>query len=287
LRSLPIIQTILALLLLALTGCATSKSKYELNGGTTSHKGEQTRVETRLVLKNGDLTLSAPRGNLSGRIDMTGVSVQVVRVLEAQFGKATLVETFYEKDLIAFKSTLNGKTDAREDPNPLHGQTVVSRYTNGIWTRTLKNGVPTPEQERKLRDETADNTFYPDRAVAVGETWTVPSERFKSLLGSGFTSRGRMTCTLVRITELEGEKCAVIKANVEASGKRLDPSNKEGKITAGLHGTIYHSLKDQLDVRAELQGRIKFESQRTEGNHEVAITMSGPVTFSGTGSRTP
>jgi hypothetical protein len=282
LRPSPIVQTILALSLSALTGCASSK--YELNGGT-SHKGEQTRVETRLALKNGYLTLSAPRGNLSGRIDMTGVSVRIMRVLEAQFGKATLVETFYEKDLITFKSTLNGKTEAREDPNPLHGQTVVSRYVNGMWTRTLKNGVPTPEQQRKLRDEPWDNTFYPDRAVAVGETWTVPSERFKSLFGSNFTSRGRMTCTLVRITELEGEKCAAITAKLEASGKRLD--HEENKMTASLHGTIYHSLKDQLDLKAELQGKMKIEVQRTEGDHKITMTMTGPVTFTETGSRMP
>jgi len=274
-----------------IAGCGPAK--YNLNGGKDK-KGTSVRIEEKTNSSDSNLTCSTRLGSVAGKIDMDTHCITIIRILEMADGKASVIEVVHEKDIATTKTTINGRNQTQEQKKPLHGMTVVCKLIDGKWTQEMKGSTPTKEQKRLLADPPLfeSHNLYPDHSVVVGETWTVPPDKFKRLLSADMlTCEGSMTCTFVRVSDLDGQKCAVILAELEARGSLLDTQNNEIKLTMNLQGTIYRSLSAFVDLEMKFKGTMKTEADIQQQGQNVATVITGPYAYTVTnkiiGDRVP
>ncbi len=266
-----------AVLLLA----ACRPTTYQL-GGDFTDKNAVLHTETQFKMTAAQVSMVNAETEIQGKMDLENYQVYNTKVLESDQGRASVVETFFEQDMLVAKPTFQGKTATTQIPNAMHQATMISRLTNGRWTHVLKDTKPTSKQSTYLKRALpeAATTPYPDRPLKVGESWNVPTAQLQHFLGSfADANSGEMKYTVIRETEVGGQKCLLLIADLKASGVNYELDGNNAKMSIELQGTVYRSLKEPVDVRCELFGTIKVEQTVQIGDQPYTISTSGPLSL--------
>jgi hypothetical protein len=111
--------------------------------------------------------------------------------------------------------------------------------------------------------------FLANRSVAVGDTLELPQEAADRLfnLGERFGKVRRFELTLRETQTIEGQMCAVFKANIEAA------SNDSSQMRLQVEGPLVMQIDTCRAVRAELSGPLALSESR--GTYSTAHQLIG------------
>ena len=141
--------------------------------------------------------------------------------------KAVKVEDAY----IEQQDTNTGKFVRKDEA--IHGRTATIERRNDREERTGLDGVPDAEQRALGLDDPLTRLF-PDKAVAIGETWEISGEGIKKFFPSGDFTDGRIVVTLRDVKEVDGRKCALLGTNYDVSSKDKDGVTRELRLLGTL-----------------------------------------------------
>lgn len=176
---------------------------------------------------------------------------------------------------------------------PLDGKTVLTERGNeGRWSAKLDGrSRPTSGEGSALHALTYlwIDGIYPDRDVAIGETWKIDAKELKNLFGADFKKpAGEFEFTLVRIVDHEGQKCAKItgKGHVTSQTKSLGDANASAAdgtgetpldATMDINLEIFRSLELAMDMTMKMEGTLDLNNQKDEKALQYKATS--PVKF--------
>src|SRR5688572_29473493 len=150
------------------------------------------------------------------------------------------------------------------------GRTVTITMKDGREERTGGDGVP--EQELKALTFVDPLTrLYPDKPVAVGDSWDISGEGLKLFFPGGDFTDGRILVSLREIREYEGRKCAFLSTKYDVSGTMPDGVSRQLELT----GTLIVWIERGYILVMTQSGRLKTsgaDPKTQQPNGEAIIT---------------
>jgi len=260
------------------TSAATPAARtYDLRGPAPR---QGTIVQRRVTFKTPD---GASTSEEKGTVVRSRVANETVEVTESEIVQTDARKVNLLRQRIVEK--WGAETFGREgEPsrttladNPLAGETLLIERQSDGWSSTLLGREPTAAQRALLRDPYFEpREIYPDRRVAVGESWVVDGAKLAMLLGFGNTlsAEGKGTFTLDRVSEEAGDLLAVISSHLELRIKLLAGTTPLD-YSLGANGTIRRSLRRSIDVSSRVSGSYLI-SGTVEGS-QTKRTDGGPI----------
>jgi hypothetical protein len=269
------------LVAVALTGC--SAGPPQLLRGPARQKGEASRTEFRMTLKNGKIVLRGGGQSTEGTWSMTSTAVEDDEFLEVEGRQVTKLRTTVLTDDYSESMKIEGETQNKSEPGPLLGETILRQRLGGKWKNTLVGKDPTPKQQKELDalpERENDDDLLPEDPVKPGYTWKLDATRLRKHFGSSCTGlTGESKKTFVRTTTFGGEECLLIDIVMDVKGKMLDDDNNELDVELKAKGSAHQSLRTGYDVRTTMTGTMKMSGTVLENGQRVHIEMSGEVTI--------
>jgi len=196
----------------------------------------------------------------------------------------------YEETIIAAKdgsaTRLNCKVSAGSDstktadmpetvtPSPYVGQDVIlQRHPDEAVTDDF-NGKADPMDSDLLRSVlNPDQDFFPDKPVAVGDTWDV-TDKVKKHSDFEKGDKVKIICRLDWVKSVEGKRMAQIVATQDSESRSADQQVTKSHMESIL----------LVDVAAGMIVKIDMTQQSTYSAPDAPVQMtgSGEVTFHGT-----
>ena len=265
---------LLALLLLlgAIAGTAAPEGqKHRLVDRYAAGDVHQVESTYSMVM---DMEVTLPEGNTStikvSSRERTSYREDVLAV-DAR-GPASLRRTYS-----ASRSSDTGPDGTKVKTSSLQGKTVTLRRVGQKVTVLARGGTISAEDRKSLTDElrSPEAKLFPDHPVAPGDEWEVDArELMRSFATEGNLDRAAMKARFQDIVPYGGYQCARVHVTLELSGR---PSTEPFEMSATLTGYVYHALKIQRSVGADLTGPMTIRGQ-TEGDG-VKAEMKGDGTM--------
>lgn len=178
--------------------------------------------------------------------------------------KAVKVEDAY----IEQQDTNTGKFVRKDEA--IHGRTATIERRDGREERTGLDGVPEGDQ-RTLGLEDPLTRLYPDKPVAIGDTWEIAGEGLKKFFPAGDFTEGRIVVSLRDVKDVNGRRCALLGTNYDVSSKDADGAARELRLT----GTLTVWLDRGYILEMAQSGRMKTsggDPKKNVPNGEAAVT---------------
>lgn len=272
--------------------CGTLAFVYWPSGyllvGPASPKGTVIRNETRMTIAAATMTVSVGNQVASGIMTVEAQQITETQVKAVAAGEPTRFENKFLKDEATTRVSFGNEPErVTTDKAIFDGRTVQIEKVAGVWKQSLVGGNPDPVQARALQAEWTPEDLYPDRRLSLGETWTVSGSRLRRLCGmsDALSFDGTGMFTLADLVVRDGEKCAVVRAQIEVRATTLDEQNQEVMMEIAISGTIYRSLKSYLDVDADLSGQLRGQCWVPGERQAIKVNTAGPVTVRSNQSR--
>jgi hypothetical protein len=221
-----------------------------LLAGPAMQKGAVIRNETRMTIV-GAMTLSAGKDAVSGIMTIEDHQITETLVIAVAAGQPNKLENKFLTDGSTVRVSIGNEPEkVTTDKGIFSGRSIQLEKVAGIWKQSLVGGNPDPAQLRALQAEWVPDDIYPSRRLSIGETWTVSGSHMRRLFGmsDALSFDGTGAFTLQDIVVRDGEKCAVIRAQIEVRATMLDEQNQEAVLEMAISGHVYRSLKSLLDV---------------------------------------
>jgi hypothetical protein len=271
--------SLLAAVLVGLAGCA---GPPQVLRQPVPQKGQASRTESRMTLKNGKAILRVGNQQVEGTCAMTATSVEDDEVVEIEGRQVTKLRTTIITDTYQQSMKFEGENDSSSHPSPLVGETILRELQGGKWKNTLVGKEPNEKQRKELDSLSPpenNDDLLPEGPAKPGFTWKLDATRLRKLLGSRCTGlTGEEVRTFVKTTTLNGESCLLINSTVNIKGKMLDDDNNEANIEMTAKGTIYQSLKTGHAIKTSLTGTVKISGTVVNEGQRAQLEMSGPIT---------
>lgn len=227
-------------------------------------------------MKDGKVKISAGGQQIDGTMNRGETKKETAEVLSATKIKTTLLEQKIEGAMI-----VNGEEqDTSEPEDALLKTPVIMELKAGKWSATLESGAePTAEQktslEKAAKEANTDTNFemYGDTPRKVGDEWKVDPAK------TGFADeadvKGDYTVKFVEVKEVDGVKCAVLKATYDFKGG-LKAGDGEFSGTISLKGEAVstRSIADMTDLEVKITATMTMEGSPAEG---VTMRVVGPT----------
>jgi hypothetical protein len=225
--------------------------------------------------------------NIKGTMSMQSRQILDVDVLSATDLRLRFVQNDTTSDV-----DFGDKRSRQTTTLPLDGKSVLAqRGESGRWSAKLDGRRrPTGEESSALHGLTYlwSEGIYPDREVAIGESWKVDAKDLKNLFGADFIKpEGEFEFTLARIVEHEGHECAKIigRGKFKSQSKSLGsgvPGAEETPLDAAMDLTveIYHSTKLAADLAVKMKGTLELSNEKDQD--ALTFRASSPIEFNRT-----
>lgn len=186
-------------------------------------------------------------------------------------GRATVVRRTYE---VARESETQSGGPSKQTVRSLQGKTVTIRRTGGKVRVEVAKGRMSAEDRKDLVDELSEDMeeFFPNRALAPGETWTIHSKQIARAFGGG--GRGTVQGRFLDVVTQEGLRCARIQLTVDLS---VRVSDTPLTMKMRLSGEGHHALDIQRPLSLSLTGPITAQGQEKEQGMTIDMTGQGTV----------
>lgn len=196
-------------------------------------------------------------------------------VSELQVIATDKVKLTYLMDKTTHETEVAGEKSIEAERGELDGVSLIGTRTSGSWKFALEVGEPTEKQRKKIDllgriFSVNGEDLYPDRAVAVGESWTASPMAVRALLGADVLSaQGSITLSLRSVEPCGSEQCARIETVVDVTAKTLTDENDELEIQVGGTGRTLRDLSRHVDIETSFDGLAVMEGG--------ALEMRGPL----------
>lgn len=256
---------------------AETNSPHHLRGGKPVVGRLQHTVETSVV-GPGRVKLTGPGVATTGTQQLNTRRVSEIQVVAADRVK---VMTFMDKT--DTETEIGGKKTLRSTRGELDGTSLIGTLSSGTWSFDLDIGEASEKQRKKIAEfgrlfSLADEDFYPDRGLAIGETWSATPmavRRFMEI-DDVLSAQGTITLTLRNIVVCGNEKCAQIDKVVEASAKFLTDNEEMDYQIGGTERTL-RSLVSFVDLESSFAGEMVMKGDHQVGDRMVRIEHRGPI----------
>mgnify|MGYP000141469202 FL=1 len=213
---------------------------------------------------------------MNGSMTRNGEAIKV-----ATIDSDTQITVVVQKDSSVGSVTMMGQQQpAKEEKEPLHGQTVILTKAEGKWTGKLKEGEATEKQQKKIdklvkkyNGESDDKHIYGTTPRKVGDSWDVDPSKVSSFGNGDQKLAGTYKVTFKGIEKFQGDDCAVLVADIDVTGATGD-----GDMKMNVKGQfrVLRSLKHLIDLEKKMQGKMKMNGTINKGAGTMGIT--GPMT---------
>jgi len=270
---------LLALTLAAATaspGRTDEEPKVNLRG-PAPQVGQVFRKTGKFQMKDADLTSQSQGTEVSGKVSLTVVSEEEVKIVAVDAGKVSRFQTKDIQDETRTVTTIAGHSSTDEDVDDLAGQVIRSEKREGKWTHALVDARPTEKQQKSLGRLAGwdDEEEIPEGKQPIGRSWEQDATHMKKGLGGGFTSvSGKVKATFVRLEKYRGELCAVIESAGRIKAK-MAVDEGDGLMDLDLKAAEYRSLRSGYVMKTTLEGTARIVSKTKVGEVNVTVEMKG------------
>jgi len=213
-----------------------------------------------------DLTVAAGGQTQKLSMEQKGSQKKTMEIQEVDGEKATKVFYHFEEDIEEKKEPGQQELSRRE--KPLHGRKVTVRLKDGKTVCEGADDVP-EEAKKPLRLEDSFAKTFPDRPIAVGETWDVTGDALKSLFEDQKLD-GKFKAKLAEVKDFEGRRSAFLDVQIDMKG----PGEAGAAITIVLKGTVVVWIERGYTLQAKLQGTMSMQAK----NDQFEMSGEGPMT---------
>jgi len=154
--------------------------------------------------------------------------------------------------------------------NALHGRTATVERRDGREVFGGVEGVPEAEQ-KTIGLEDPLTRLFPDKPVAVGDSWEISGEGLKKFFPGGDFSDGSITISLRDIQDVGGRRCAYLRTIYDVSGKSPDGSSR----ALNLQGTLTVWIERGYVLAMSQSGRMTTtgaDPKTQQPNGEAVVT---------------
>lgn len=223
-----------------------------------------------------DMVVSLPDGNAStikfSSRERTSYREDVLAV-DAQ-GPARLRRTY-----AVSRSADTDADGTKVNVSSLQGKTVTLRRVGQKVTVLARGGKISAEDRKSLTDELRNRPpkLFPDHAVAPGDEWEVDArDLMRSFATEGSLDRAVMKARFQDIVPFGGHQCARVHVTLELSGR---PTPQPFEMTSTLSGYVYHALKIQRSVGADLTGPMTIRGHTESDGVQAEMKGDGTMTM--------
>jgi hypothetical protein len=259
---------------------AADDDTFDLRGPAPK-KGQEFVSKGTLKIKDADTTMKVMGQEITLKITLNVTSEESAKVLTVDGREVTKCQVKVVKERADVTANLAGVEMTQTEPTALEGETIISERDGKKWKHSLVDTKPSEKQKKELDNRNGienDDDLYPKDKVKVGHTWTVDAAALTRLLGNSFTDvKGKLDQKLVKIEDVDGEKCAVIESSGKISGKMKDDGEPTIDVEMELKITTYKSLASGVPVKEKFTGKIKLEGTQKVEDVKAEIKMSGPI----------
>ena len=250
---------------LAVTGCETTSNTSSSTetvrlDGTKYEPGKHIR---RTVAFTGfDGKLIGDDGAATKPLLIEFSRFQAFDEYDPTFENGRKVSTFY-RIVDDYSSARWGEGDEMNEEyntSPIRGFQVHGEYDGAAWSYELTNRLVASDPERRA---VASDLIYDQRAsmpkgeIAVGTSWTHPPLFVNAFLRRDLENVvGLAKLTLSKVTEINGERNAIIDIEIDSSGDEVHANGKVATASLQLEGQITLSLESYLETKIELSGEM-------------------------------
>lgn len=186
-------------------------------------------------------------------------------------GRPTAVRRTYE---IARESETQQGGPSKQTVRSLQGKTVTLRRTGGKVSVVVEKGRISAADRKDLEDALSEDMeeFFPSRALAPGETWTLHSKQLARALGGA--GKGTVQGRFLDVVTQEGLRCARIQLTVDVTAKGPDTPFT---LKMRLKGKGYHALDIQRLLSLSLSGPVTAQGQEQAQGTTIHMTGQGTM----------
>jgi len=168
------------------------------------------------------------------------------------------------------------KTKTQDPASSLTGEKIVCEKKNGKWVSHLESGKKLDEigdadlarwnPGQEIQDELA---LYGSEPRKVGDKWEANLSKL-STFASIVKPKGKLSAEFVKITEVNGEKCAEIRFTFDLAGNGDDESTT---VKAKGERLVHRSLADRINRDEKTtDSTIAHVDAPDDQNPEVEVT---------------
>jgi hypothetical protein len=223
------------------------------------------------------VTVTAETGCATGSFDASGSMRERFReeILAVDAKGPTAGKITYSFVRASVQSPVRG---AKIRNSQMKGRTISYRRQGDKQSVTTSKGKLTPAERaayirmfRNRRDYT-----LPNRPVAVGESWSIPSKIAAARFLPG-TRRAATEVTFEEVTEWAGHPCARLHLTMNFQG-----TFGKTPLEGNLEGDVYYALDLQRIVAEEVSGPTSTHVTQTVKGRQVEVSGDGTLTIKNT-----
>ena len=203
------------------------------------------------------------------QIDQKQTQKSKLEYVEVTGGAVTKAVLVCEEDLEERKGPPSNQWDKKE--RSMHGRKVTMSMKDGALVREGAEGLD-EKQLKKLDLFDRTSLIYPKTPVGPGDSWEVQGEDVRRFLGAdGDLREAKIKLTLVEVKDIDGKRCAVLKAVLELVGKAKGDVDIATKLDADV--IVWIERGYALSVKGK--GIVTMKAE----NAQFSMKGEGPMTL--------
>lgn len=236
--------------------------KFNPRKGDKATTTGKTEVKLKFSIEMGDEPQEV-------EFEQRGSSKRTIEYVEAENGKVTRLVVDCAEDFEEKKQPPTMEW-VRTD-NAMHGRKVTILQKDGQVVREGADGLK--EKELKKLDLTiGEPKFFPDKPVAVGDSWDVKGDAVKEFINAQDEIKDASLKVKVKeVKEIDKRRCAVLTAVLEMSGKAENDVTFNGKLDVDIVVWIDRGYV----LSAKGKGKVTLKGD----GDQFKISGEGPITI--------
>lgn len=239
-------------------------------GTTATKENTMTMTDAAIKMKMGEQAIE-------GTLTSTEASKEI-----REFLTADKIRYRLESKSSVEKMKLNGEDQAGpEKTDALIGVPVILERKDGKWTAKLeKGGDPSAEQQASLDEEISsmekdsDFAMYGDTPRKPGDKWEVDPSKLMDF-GDAENLTGKYHVEFTEIKEVQGVRCAVLKATFDIKGKtKAEGDSPQMDIQIKGDAVSHRSITDKVDLKVEVNGKVTVTGKPAP---QMSMHVEGPM----------
>ena len=201
--------------------------------------------------------------------EQRGTSKKTTEYVEVADGKVTRMVIDCAEDFEEKKQPPNMEWNRTD--GAMHGRKVTLFLKDGQTVREGAEGLK--EKDLKKLDLTnGEVKFFPDKPVAVGDSWDVKGDAVKEFINAqDEIKEASLKIKLKEVKEIDKRRCAVMTAVLEMSGKAENEVTFTGKMDIDVVVWIERGYL----ISAKGKGKVTLKAD----TDQFKITGEGPMTI--------
>lgn len=220
------------------------------------------------------IKVEAGGGEQEMEVENRGTEKSVIEYADVTDGKLTKIITDYIENYEESKAPPTMEWTRKDDE--LHGRKITVAMKDGKLVREGVEGLKEKVVDKHDLDA-GDSKLLPKDPIAIGETWEIKGAELRKFLGDGNDEEikdGKLKVKLVEVKEIDKRRCAVLKGDMDLTGKTAEGMDLSIKLDTDIIVWIERGYTLSVKGRGTIKmtGETEQFSMKGEGPITVEIT---------------